>query len=46
MKLNAFRDKDRVHVRDMDEAGLITPEVEGKLSPELRERLGHVRETE
>jgi hypothetical protein len=46
MKLNAFRDKDRVHVRAMDEIGLITPEVEGKLSAELRSRLGHVRETE
>ena len=46
MKLNAWRDKDRVHVRAMDEVGLITPEVEGNLSPELRSRLHHVRETE
>jgi hypothetical protein len=46
MKLNAFRDKDRVHVRAMDEIGMITPEIEEKLSAELRSRLQHVRETE
>jgi hypothetical protein len=46
MKLNAFRDKDRVHVRAMDEIGMITPEVENKLPAELRSRLQHVRETE
>ena len=46
MKLNAFRDKDRVHVRAMDTIGLITPEVEAQLSDELRSRLQHVRETE
>jgi hypothetical protein len=46
MKLNAFRDKDRVHVRAMDEIGMITVEIENKLSPELRSRLRHVRETE
>jgi hypothetical protein len=46
MKLSSFRDKDRVHVRSMDAAGLITPEVESKLPPELSTRLQHVRETE
>lgn len=46
MKLNAFRDKDRVHVRAMDTVGLITAEVEEKLSEELRSRLQHVRATE
>jgi hypothetical protein len=46
MKLNAFRDKDRVHVRAMDEIGLITSDVEAKLPVELRSRLQHVRETE
>jgi hypothetical protein len=46
MKLNAFRDKDRVHVRAMDEIGMITPEIESELSPELRSRLKHVRETD
>src|SRR6185436_12674519 len=30
MKLSSFRDKDRVHVRSMDAAGLITPDVEKK----------------
>lgn len=46
MKLNAFRDKDRVHVRAMDEIGLVTPEVEGKLPADLLLRLQHIRETE
>ena len=46
MKLSAFRDKDRVHVRSMDAAGLITTGVEEKLPGELRLRLQHVRETE
>ena len=46
MKLSAFRDKDRVHVRSMDAAGLITAGVEEKLPGELRVRLQHVRETE
>lgn len=46
MKLNSFRDKDRVHVRALDGVGLITPEVEQGLSQELQSRLRHVRETE
>ena len=46
MKLNSFRDKDRVHVRAMDTLGLITPVVEQGLSPELRSRLQHIRVTE
>jgi len=46
MKLSAFRDKDRVHVRTMDTAGLITTGVEKKLPAELRVRLQQVRETE
>jgi hypothetical protein len=46
MKLSSFRDKDRVHVRSMDAAGLITSEVEAKLPAELTARLQHVRETE
>lgn len=46
MKLSSFRDKDRVHVRSMDAAGLITPEVEAHLSAELSTRLQHVRATE
>ncbi len=35
MKLNSYRDKDRVHVRGMDAVGLITPEVERALPVEL-----------
>lgn len=46
MKLSAFRDKDRVHVRNMDAAGLITASIEEKLPGELRARLQHVRDTE
>lgn len=46
MKLSSYRDKDRVHVRGMDAAGLITPEVEQALSPELAKRLRYVRDTE
>ncbi len=46
MKLSANRDKDRVHIRSLDAAGLITPEIEGGLPLELRARLQQVRETE
>ena len=43
MKLTSFRAKDEAHVKDLDEAGLITPELEASLSPELGERLARVR---
>jgi len=43
MKLTSFRLKDQMHLKDLDEAGVITPEVEQELSPVLRERLGLVR---
>ncbi len=46
MKLTSYRDKDRVHVRNMDAAGLITPDVARTLTPELSSRLKHTRETE
>ncbi len=46
MKLSSYRDKDRVHVRSMDAAGLITVEVEDAMTPELRSRLRVTRETE
>jgi len=46
MKLTSFRLKDQVHVQSMDAAGLITPEVEAKLTPELAERLQRVRESD
>lgn len=45
MKLTSFRLKDKVHIQDMDGAGLITPEIEQSLSPLLRERLAEVRAT-
>lgn len=46
MKLSSNRDKDRVHIRGMDAAGIITEEVEQGLSEDLRSRLRHIRETE
>ena len=46
MKLSSFRDKDRVHVRAMDAAGLIRVEIERGLTGELQSRLRQVRETE
>ena len=46
MKLTSNRDRDRVHIRSLDAAGLITPDLERNLKPELAERLRHIRETE
>ena len=46
MKLSANRDKDRVHIRSLDAAGLITPGIERGLPEPLRAKLQHVRETE
>jgi hypothetical protein len=46
MKLTSFRLKDQTHFKDMDEAGLITPQMEADLSPVLRDRLGLVRASE
>ena len=46
MKLSANRDKDRVHLRSLDAAGLITSEIERGLPEPLRARLQQVRETE
>ena len=43
MELTSFRAREEAHLKDLDEAGLITPEVEAGLSPELSERLAHVR---
>ena len=43
MKVTSFRAKDEAHVKDLDDAGLITSEVEAGLSPELTERLAQVR---
>ena len=46
MKLTSFRLKDQAHLKDLDEAGLITPELENGLSEVLRTRLAHVRASE
>ncbi|HLH18574.1 MAG TPA: hypothetical protein VKX45_15240 [Bryobacteraceae bacterium] len=46
MKLSNNRDIDQVHVRDLDEVGLVTAEVEGALPAVLRERLAELREAE
>ena len=43
MKLTSFRLRDQTHLKDLDEAQLITPEIEATLSPILRERLNQVR---
>lgn len=39
MKLTSFRDKDRVHLRDLISIGMIDESWFGGLSPVLRERL-------
>jgi hypothetical protein len=39
MKLTAFRDKDRTHLRDMIEVGLVDASWPGRLPPELAPRL-------
>ncbi len=46
MKLTSFRLKDQVHIKQMDAAGLLTPEVDNTLTAELAARLQQVRETE
>jgi hypothetical protein len=46
MKLSNNRNIDRVHVRDMDSVGLITPEVEMPLPSALRIRLQQIRSKE
>lgn len=43
MKLTSFRIKDEMHVKDLGEQGIITPDVEAGLSPLLLERLAQVR---
>jgi hypothetical protein len=46
MKLNSFRDKDRVHIRALDALDLITPDIERALPADLHSRLLHIRKTE
>jgi hypothetical protein len=46
MKLTSFRLKDQVHIQDLDQVGLITPEIEAGLPQLLRDRLAEVRACE
>jgi hypothetical protein len=46
MKLTSFRLKDRLHLKDLDEAGLVMPEMAGGLPQILGERLAAVRSEE
>ena len=39
MKLTSFRLKDKTHLKDLDQAGLISPEIEARLSLMLRDRM-------
>jgi hypothetical protein len=43
MKLTSFRLRDQAHIKDLDEAGLITPEIEAALPPILLVRLAEIR---
>lgn len=45
MKLTAFRLKDKVHLQDMLELDMITPEIEAQLPPGLRAKLDQFRTT-
>jgi hypothetical protein len=46
MKLTSFRAKDEAHIKDLDQAGLLTAEIEGGLSGVLRQRLRQARARE
>jgi hypothetical protein len=46
MKLTSFRLKDQLHLKDLDEAGVITADVESELPAVLRERLDRIRASE
>ncbi|MEO8597450.1 MAG: hypothetical protein ABI759_29300 [Candidatus Solibacter sp.] len=43
MKLTSFRAKDEAHINDLDEAGLITPDIEATLTEPLLTRLAQAR---
>jgi hypothetical protein len=45
VKLTAFRDKDRTHLRDLIDVGLIDPSWPAKFPPELGGRLQHLLDT-
>jgi len=46
MKLTSFRAKDEAHIKDLDDAHLITPEIESVLSAPLLARLAQARARE
>jgi hypothetical protein len=46
MKLSSFRLKDQTHLKDLDEAGVITPAIEAGLGEVHRQRLARVRQSE
>jgi hypothetical protein len=46
MKLTSFRAKDEAHLKDLDDAGLITPDIEAGLSTVLQQRLTQLRARE
>jgi len=46
MKLTSYRLRDRVHIQDMDNAGLTTPKLEAQLPEILRLRLEEIRRTD
>jgi hypothetical protein len=46
MKLTSLRLIDQAHLKDLDQVGLIAPDIEAALSPELRTRLDRVRAQE
>lgn len=43
MKLTANREKDHVHIRDLLELNMISPELEARLPDDLRQRLDWIR---
>jgi hypothetical protein len=45
MKLAAFRDKDRTHLRDLIDVGLVDRSFLEKVSPDLRSRLQNIFDT-
>lgn len=45
MKLSSNRLSDQVQIQDMDHVGLITPEIERDLPPQLQQNLKRIRDT-
>ncbi len=45
LKLTSFRRKDQVHIDDLMDVGLISPEIEQSLPADLRQRLQQLKDT-